>query len=458
MIEKEKIAEYLLNYYKLIEYASRNKNIEIHTLFDELYYKGLISIDKDEYNDMILTYFYFCIIKVFSFCKDSLYKGINEKDLDNIFIDDEIEENKKALENFSKKDIILFIRNALAHSNGDNQLYSFEKNDKGEIVIRISLKKAKASIGENKGKIIPFDLILDFGSLLLFCHILRHESKTPHILGITCSSSSAKEMLKNIKNPNTLLNKLLDETYYYRDFYNTISEKDKNVIYNLDKNNFYYQFTTFLEPKKSITKTKKLSIVQKNTFLSNIKKWSGTNIKLELFELYDYEASKIIPIGLGKTDVLYISAFKSLLLINKLNYHMVSSQVIDGLLGNKEHPYNNFSNLFMDRDNLMERIKYGALDSNNDNNLALSLFMGYMLENIISDEKVVIENKEYPRHRLRNAFVHGRWYVSDKKWELFDWKKDEFNIEWHKSINISSMRDAMIDYLDSYIKNKKNIR
>lgn len=124
----------------------------------------------------------------------------------------------------------------------------------------------------------------------------------------------------------------------------------------------------------------------------------------------------------------------------------------------RKNEFNRFKHFFMDRDNLMERIKYGAVDSDNDNNLALSLFIGYMLENVIEDEKVIIENKEYPRYRLRNGFVHGRWYVSEKKWELFDWKKDEFNIDWHKSINIDSMRDAMIDYLDSYIKDKKNIR
>lgn len=264
MIEKEKIAEYLLNYYKLVEYASKNKNVKISEVFNELYMNGLVSIDKDEYYDMLLTYGYLCIIKIFSFYKDVLFNGIDEKHLDNIFIDDEIEENKKTLENFSKKDIVLFIRNALAHSSGDNQLYSFEKNDKGEIVIRISLKKVKASIGENKGNITPFNIVLDFYSLLYFSYLLSHQSRSSHIVGVSVKDKKAEDIAKNIKNPDVLLRRLLDQTYYHHYYYGLISDKDKNDIDNLSKDNFYNQYRDLLEPKKKNVKKRNLTVMQKN--------------------------------------------------------------------------------------------------------------------------------------------------------------------------------------------------
>ena len=37
--------------------------------------------------------------------------------------------NEKCLENFTKKDVILYIRNALSHNDKENPLYWFERDN-----------------------------------------------------------------------------------------------------------------------------------------------------------------------------------------------------------------------------------------------------------------------------------------------------------------------------------------
>ena len=35
-------------------------------------------------------------------------------------------------------------------------------------------------------------------------------------------------------------------------------------------------------------------------------RWKNTNLELDLNEVFDYESSKIIPLGIIKTDKLYL--------------------------------------------------------------------------------------------------------------------------------------------------------
>ena len=459
MIENDKIAEYLSNYYKFLEYASKNQDDNFHDILKELYSKGVFPDDFDikYFKNMVVTYCYFCLIKIFSFQKDYLFKGVDEKTLDSIYINDSIPSNKEVIDNFSKKDIVLYVRNALAHSNSDNQLYWFEKNDDDEIVIHINLKKVKASIGSNKGNITPFDVVLDLQSLSSFTYALGN-TRSSHVLGVSVKNSTSSKIAENMKNSTSRLRRILDDTYYYRDFYELLSEKDKTDVKKLTDGDFYNKYTSLIEYKKTKTKTKKLSVVQKDTLYSNFKKWLGYDLNLDSFQLYDYESSKVIPVSLAKIDSLYLSFFRGINFLKKGTYRDSTVEIINGLLGNEDNIFSNFRFLFMSRENYSERIKYGLVDYYNDNNMALSMFMGQMLENVISDEEVVIDNKSYPRNKLRNSFTHGRWYVSEKKWELFDWKKDEFDCNWHKAIYIDSIKASMLDYLDSSLEKKKNGR
>ena len=72
------------------------------------------------------------------------------------------------------------------------------------------------------------------------------------------------------------------------------------------------------------------------------------------------------------------------------------------------------------------------------------------------DEEIVINNKSYSRERIRNSFVHGRWYISSLKWELFDGLKNEFDFDWHKSIDMEKLKLYLEEFLNSkFEKNKK---
>ena len=157
ILSKEDIALYLSSYTNTLTFATMYPEERFADIFLELCFKGLIPMEPtiENYNDMINIHCIFCNIKLLEFLKDGFYTGLEESKLNDLYINDIDSLNKSCIENYTKKDIILYVRNALAHNDKENPLYWLERNGENDIRIHILLKNTKASLGENKGKNIP---------------------------------------------------------------------------------------------------------------------------------------------------------------------------------------------------------------------------------------------------------------------------------------------------------------
>lgn len=458
-ITKEEIALYLSAYTNVLTFATINPEKKFTELFYKLYFEGFMPLEPtvENYKKMIHIHCVFCNIKLLSFFKDGFYTGLDEKNLINLYINDIDTLNKICIENYTKKDIILYVRNALAHNDKENPLYWFESDGEDDLKIHILLKKTNASLGENKGKNIPFELVLTPKSLNEITQAVGFASKRSHIFGLNVKNSAAKIINNTPGDLNTILRKMIDEIYYYRNFYKTLSEQEKEKFQKLPAENYIEEYNKLLKSKLTETKTKKLSPIQKNTFYNNILKWKDEPTKIDLNELFDYESSKIIPTGLVKVDGLYLSSLRAISFLIGLSYNESKKMLIEGLCQDKENVFTQCKYLFKaDVDNFKERVKLGVLDDDNELNLSFSIYCGYLFDSLLMDEEIVINNKSYSRERIRNSFVHGRWYISSLKWELFDGLKNEFDFDWHKSIDMEKLKLYLEEFLNSkFEKNKK---
>lgn len=473
-ISKEEIALYLIAYTNTLINSIREKNLQFTEVFYKTYIDGLIPIEftRQNYEDMITIHCYYCNIKILSFFKDCFYKGLDERKIYYHLLANSNELNEKCLENFTKKEIILYIRNALSHNDKENPLYWFERDKNNQIIIHILLKQTKASLGENKGKIVPFEIILDLKTLMEITKEIAFNSKNYHFFGITFGKKSLEAGKKsNSKKPENLIRSYIDGAYYYRNFYKQLSEEELHKIDSLPPNDEYMEkVKEILGPKLLISKTKKLSQIQKNTLYKNILEYTTNKkniniiINIDLEELLDYETGKVIPLGIAKIEALFTSMLRALSFTKGYSYNDSMKELLDGLCyGKEENLFYKASYLLKtDLRNYNERARVGIIDDFNEIYISLSLIIGYTLDSIITTDEIVIDNKIYDRLRLRNSFIHGRWYVSDNCWELFDGEKNEFNYDWHKSIDLLKLQNTIINYLFDksleQIKKKHKIR
>lgn len=452
-ISKEEIALYLLAYNNTLITSSIEQDIKFLDAFYKAYENNLIpfEISKQVYIDMITIHCYYCNIKILSFFKDYFYKDINEKALCYNLLNNSNELNKNCLENFTKKDIILYIRNALAHNDKENPLYWFEREEDNQIKIHILLKQTKASLGKNKGKTIPFEIKIDLPTLMEITQEIAFNSKKSHFFGIVFGRQSIEKAKKcNSKNPENQVKSYIDGAYYYRNFYKTLNEEEIKKLNSLPLNdNYMEKVKEVLQPKLLQSKTKKLSQIQKNTLYKNILSYTGNRrikqISIDIDELLDYEAGKVIPLGIAKIESLYLSMLRALCFTGGMSYNDSVKILLDGLCYEKENNPFYLSKYLLKTDlpNYNERIKLGIIDINNEINITLSLSLGYILDSIIQTDTITIENKTINRLKLRNSFVHGRWYISENCWELFDGNKNEFEYDWHKSIDIVKLKNII---------------
>ena len=126
-IELTKIGEYL-RIYSLSFSMSLYYNKPLFECFKKSIDEKETELSIDEYDKMILIKNYYSASMLLFSIKDTYQKGLNDVNVDNkeMFINCNIPTNKVCLENFTDKDIIIYIRNAIAHNlseASDNECY-----------------------------------------------------------------------------------------------------------------------------------------------------------------------------------------------------------------------------------------------------------------------------------------------------------------------------------------------
>ena len=475
-IESTKIGEYLRTYSILFSMSTYN-NCSLFENFKKMIDDKHTNLSIDEFNKMILIKNYYSTSMLLFSLKDTFQKGLNDVNVDDkeIFINNKLPLNIKCIENFTDRDIIIYIRNAIAH-NGNN-LATFTI-DEENLRIRVRLENTIASRGINAGKNIPFEVEFDTDDLLRMSAFCNHYSRTINISGVDFDknvviNSSTTNILK-------LLEDVINTTFYNYTLFNTIKDDDKrklmiehksgNEKHNMDE--FDNLKTKFVRKDEKID----LSDNQKNCIFNAIMENINTELKLHdatpltlslsktndeikrilgyfMQRYYEYEALKVIPLGREKNNVHIAS-----LLLNNFNNNNESvfdtSIKIINNLKNKGVTYSFFKTFNIVDEEEMTMFINNIIDISYLEQEAKSMYYNYVFENIIQEGEIIsIDGKQYEADRIRNAFTHGRWYFDyeGNSWNLFDnkdslKKADQYKFYWETSISA--------DKLDSFVNQR----
>ena len=453
-LENYKIATYLKDFYTIYEEACKKWNVPFYDVYKNLYCLGIIKTNENDYIEMITVVGMMMseyklallndVIKPKYFIEDKIPDYL----FDNIFV------NEEDRYKFKKTDILVYIRNAFSHN--DKSLYNFIIDEDGKVKVHINLKNTKATNGETKGTLCPFNVILDLKHLSRLVRTYN-ESNYFGIGGLKFKKLEDKNSL-NINN-DSYRKLLIDNIYYWRDLYNPLNNNQTNYINKMasDIDNFN---SKQVEDKYKKTIKKNLSQIQKNTVNKYTKELSDMNmpIKLENIVFHESEKAVIFNSKLKRINVLsyiighYDEEKPLTIFLAEIFYKIVSNKFPE--------KYSVYGCYDLSNENEREIACLDFLDTKDHISLLKSLYIKYMLVSVITDDKLIIGEKTYDKDRIRNSFVHGKWYINDKdQFEIYDsdTKKEEdtYNYNYHKTVNVSDMTKCIDEYYEQLIKEKE---
>jgi hypothetical protein len=471
-LTKIKIFE-LLRIYSMTLIGSVNKNCSLYESFCNVIENEETTLTKDDYEIMIITkVFYSCCSNLY-YAKDTFQKGFNfgNYDIEKI-INTDSAINKKCLENFETKDILIYLRNALAHFQND--LYEIYV-DKDKANIKIKLMNTKATKGPNIGNNIPFELELNTTNLELIPQFITAFSNTINITGTDFDGNVVANY--NTRDIMGLLEETINSSYYTYSLFNQITKPDKEKLwqdftmgnqksnmaeFDLKKQKFLRKEAkiNFSENQKKcifesikaklefVLKTQGLStdIINKRCDINQIKRILGSFMK----DNFEYESLKVIPMGREKMSNVTIS-----ILFAYYGKDSSFSETQKGFIKSlvqKGYIYevcNSFCNI--DKQEL-QMIMENMCDPQQIINESLAVLYGFVFENYFDENDIVTIGKiDYQVGFLRNSFIHGRWYFdgSNWAWNLFDnkdslKKPDQYNFVREAIVN----QDCLNDFID----------
>lgn len=443
-LSKIEIATYLRDYSRLMGYATTNTNESLFKLFRQmLIEEGREHLStKEYYLDMMSIYMFFLLNKTYSFMADNLFDYLLEDRLSQIDIPKSIFVNEKDFNKFSKKQIIKFIRDALNHNNyDDRELYSLYK-DNGKLMLEISLKNVKP---------IPFNIRIDLSNYINIMNGILNSNKLDLVV------YKNDDLLNfNSEDLYSELNKIYYRRYYYKQKID--QETIKNARSKIKTEEKTDSFINILGENNISFIDYKLSIPQKLKILEEFKHWKRI-LNIAENTSIDYILPKIIPLGITKIKLLdyHVALTKFFIKSCKSSFDNVLGELYDLFYKNDEK--NLFYKCYKERDCgikfIMQVFDYDSVVS-----LALSIYYAYLFDTLITHEFIKIGNVDYPRNKLRNCFVHGRWFNGiNECFKLYDCdngNKNELQYNWRASIPFKEFVISSEKYYKEYLQKNKN--
>jgi len=487
-IESTKIGEYLRVYSLLLSMSLYN-NQSLFENFKKMINENKTTLFIDDYDKLILIKNYYSSSMLLFYEKDTFQKGLNNIDIADkgIFTNNSSPINKKCIENFTDKDIIIYIRNAIAHNKNN---FASIIIDEEKLKIKVKLENTIASKGINKGRNIPFEIEFDTDDLLKMSAFCCRFSKTINISGVDFD----KNVVVNSTTTNflKLLEDVINTTYYNYTLFNTIKDDDKIKLMTEHKNgNAKKDMGRFDEVKEKFVRKNvrvDLSDNQKKCIFNSIMEHTKetlescdvtplslslpkTNAEIKYFlgffmqRYYEYESLKIIPLGQEKKNIHIVSILLNS--FNNINETIPETIIkIFNNLKSKGVVYSFFKTFNIVDDEELTMFINNISDTSYLEQEAKSIYYNYVFENIIQEGEIVsIGGKQYESDRIRNAFTHGRWYfdIENNSWNLFDnkdslKKADQYKFDWKVSISADEI-DAFVNerYQKSVIIKNRSI-
>lgn len=472
-LTKEEIAKYLKDYSFMSESIRNNPDMKIGALYRN-YMLNSNRIEEylnNSFIKMIRVYGLMTEMRLFSFKEDLAIDYLNNDELDFDEVKEKIFVNPNDARRFSKKQIVRYIRNSVNHSDYDKQLYSISVNGR---YIECNLRQTNP----------PFHVKLNYEQL---SKIHDETFKRSHNILMASIDYDSFDFSKPWDDRN--FENLEFVQFYFpkkisfdaiQSLYNTDFsmcetsrekfEKASEVLIEHDCNNFRIN----RYPVTDIQKAKMKSILE-NLKNIDLNKMDINALKSSIEHVLD----DTIPLGMYHTDQLYYEQqFAAWFMSDEnLSYNEILNKIKSICNGEEFVPTKNVSDDY----NKFDKERYDALHFGINKHILqytlmtadhksrvmypISLFLGYIADSLFDEEIITVEGKEYKSEKIRNSFVHGRWYFGTKDMiELYDIEPEDedqilnndtiidnnedvnnmFGIfKWHKSINLRQLLSAM---------------
>ena len=451
---KLEIATYLRDFYRiaLLSTSPQNKS----TNFFQIYQKMLLNdgrlqySTKDHYYSMVQIYEYMLVLKMLTILYDNKFNYLQESQIDDINISKEMFVNKKDYQRFSKKQIIKFIRNAFNHNdNHDKELIKFIRINEN------NQENIKAEIYLINTKPVPFHIILDLKDLISIVfeinkastiNLISHQSKEQiDITSLTVYQELDKMYLRKFFSRKKLIS---NEIKQISDF---IQSKGKTKKYENELLQMGLEYKDY-----------KYTTSQKVKIAEDLAYWEKLRVKGN--DIIFHLINKVMPLSYMKIRTLMMNLCLADHYIKSESYSLIDLvKEAKKTLNNKV--YNNESPLFWYIKNygIDNNMLYETLDFDNLLSITDSIYYGYIFDSLVTDENIhVTSTKIIPREKIRNSFVHMRWFRGiNECYKMFDWGnklEDEFNNKsstfWSSNITISDMLNCAEKYYQDKLKKR----
>ena len=452
---KYEIATYLRDYNKTMTYAIMNQDTSLYEVFKyHMKTDGRMQYAiKDYYYEMISIYEILLLSKFLTALYDNYFDNLLESSINKINIPNNIFINSIDRSKFSNKQIIKFIRNALNHNdNPSHDLAKFiriNENEEEIIKLEILLKNTKP---------IPFRVMLDINELMLICLEIKNANSI-----IIASNRSNGSISLNSTNVNETLNNI-----YLRKFFavkRLTDEQKEAMLSHVSENKKTENYEEFFLKNGMKYKDIQYSIAQKLKIEEDLKYWESLGEKGN--DVIFHLLAKVMPFSWAKDRALMMNLIFS-------NYYMRNGkstifdlvedarQIYQNKVLNEDSPLELYGKSFGIDDNIL----YDSIDFENLLSITNAIYYGYIFDTLITDNEVNITNsKTVKREKIRNSFVHMRWYKGiNECFKLFDWSNgidNEYNQNspnfWKCNIRYGDMAECAESYFNRSVKPKSNV-
>ncbi len=450
---KYEIATYLRDYNRLMTYALLNQDIPFYEVF-----KHHMSNDKriqysikDYYYEMISVYELLLTSKFLTMLYDNYFEYLLDTNINGLNIPANIFVNTKDRSSFSKKQIIINIRNAFNHNDNPNHdlLKIVRVNENGKDVL-------KAEIMLKNTKPIPFHVILDIEQLMTICFEIKNASTI-----LIASNRSIRPISLNSSNVNETLDNI-----YLRKFYSRkkLSDEQKELLVsNLNNSKETKNKESLLLANGMEYKDFKYSIAQKVKVEEDLKYWESIGVSGN--DVIGHLLSKVMPLSYMRDRVFTMNLILSNYYIrdgNKSIFDLVKDarKVFNSKICDMDSPLYLYSKSFGIDDNIL----FDAIDFENLASITNAIYYGFLFDTLIMDQDIKIsDNRTIIREKIRDSFVHMRWFKGiNECFKLYDWEKgidNEYNSSakgfWKTNIRYTDMERCAETYFHSNINNRQ---
>lgn len=457
-MSKYEMVRYLKDYADLQYLVMEYPNVKIKYLFSKkMLSEGRIQDAIIEYYDrMRRVYLNYIYMKKFSFLEDFYLNRdnyINNNELDDIIPENTYSTN---MGNISKKKLLQLIRNTFNHNNSDDvDRFKMSVNARkfeiellnGPVKIKFDtdalthaynnmVKHGKNSFNES------FDIPNDFDINSDNLYEELGKIKFVHYYFNQPLSDSTIKQFEEYKNFKGLTNEeLIERSKLFHVLSSAISEPVKYELNDEQKQKLVYHIKIYKDNYKDLL----------NQDINNVMFYFLTKvIPVPLFKDWMIDNQTILcGFFMDDVDDSYYNKMEKLRLLLKGVNSFDMNNVNEKAIYESLHDMMPADNLNLYRDSVDAEMIVG---------IPIITYIDSVVTHCCKDDIINIDGKNYNTEKIRNSFVHGRWFITaDRCIMMYDADPrnvNDYNLEFVGKINIG----AFERWADQYVAaNKERI-